>query len=140
MTAEVLVEAEAFAERGGWLLDPQFMDQMGSPYLLAHGLGKPVANAKTEIEFPAAGRYHVWVRAKDWVPTHHPGRFRVLVGKRTLEPTFGDHQWQSGAHDTTRKYGNAGPTGHQRATLTPSRRPPPHNRPRPSPLPPIARV
>jgi L-ascorbate metabolism protein UlaG (beta-lactamase superfamily) len=109
MTAEVLVEAEAFAERGGWLLDPQFMDQMGSPYLLAHGLGKPVANAKTEIEFPATGRYHVWVRAKDWVPTHHPGRFKVLVGGRTLEPTFGengrDWSWQSGGHVdvTTRK-------------------------------------
>lgn len=29
--AEVLGEAEAFAERGGWVLDPQFMDQMGSP-------------------------------------------------------------------------------------------------------------
>ncbi len=100
MAAEVLVEAEAFAERGGWLLDPQFMDQMGSPYLLAHGLGKPVASAKTEIEFPAAGRYHVWVRAKDWVPTHHPGRFQVLVGGRTLESTFGanglDWSWQNG--------------------------------------------
>ena len=100
MTAEVLVEAEAFADRGGWLLDPQFMDQMGSPYLLAHGLGKPVANARTQIRFPAAGRYHVWVRAKDWVPTHHPGRFRVLVGGRPLESTFGanglEWSWQNG--------------------------------------------
>lgn len=100
MAAEVLLEAESFAERGGWLLDPQFMDQMGSPYLLAHGLGQPVANAKTEIEFPAPGRYHVWVRAKDWVPTHHPGRFKVLVGGRALGPTFGenglDWAWQSG--------------------------------------------
>ncbi|MBM4091265.1 MAG: FAD-dependent oxidoreductase [Planctomycetes bacterium] len=100
MAAEVLVEAETFAERGGWLLDPQFIDQMGSSYLLAHGLGRPVANAKTEIEFPASGRYHVWVRAKDWVPTHHPGWFKVLVGGRTLEPTFGangqDWAWQNG--------------------------------------------
>lgn len=29
--------------------DTQFMDQMGSPYLLAHGLGKPVADAKTSF-------------------------------------------------------------------------------------------
>jgi hypothetical protein len=100
MAAEVLVEAETFAERGGWLLDPQFVDPMGSSYLLAHGLGRPVAHAKTEIEFPASGRYHVWVRAKDWVPTHHPGRFRVLVGGRMLEPIFGangrDWSWQNG--------------------------------------------
>jgi hypothetical protein len=54
--AEVLVEAEAFADRGGWVLDPQFMDQMGSPYLLAHGLGKPVANAKTTGQMGLAAR------------------------------------------------------------------------------------
>ena len=30
----VLVEAEGFAELGGWVVDPQFMDLMGSPYLL----------------------------------------------------------------------------------------------------------
>lgn len=39
----VLVEAESFNEKGGWVLDQQFMDQMGSPFLLAHGLGKPGA-------------------------------------------------------------------------------------------------
>ena len=73
---------------------------MGSPYLLAHGLGKPVADAKTEAEFPATGKYHVWVRAKDWVPAHHPGRFKVLVTGRELAPAIGangrDWSWQSG--------------------------------------------
>ena len=33
----VLIEAEGFKKRGGWVLDQQFMDQMGSPYLLAVG-------------------------------------------------------------------------------------------------------
>ena len=98
--AEVLVEAESFAQRGGWVLDPQFMDVMGSPYLLAHGLGKPVANAKTEVEFPETGVYHVCVRAKDWVPAHHPGRFKVLINGRELTETFGandrDWSWQTG--------------------------------------------
>ena len=31
----VLVEAEAFEDVGGWVIDQQFMDQMGSPFLLA---------------------------------------------------------------------------------------------------------
>jgi len=97
---ELLVEAESFKERGGWVVDPQFMDVMGSPYLLAHGLGKPVSSAKTEVEFPATGRYHVWVRTKDWVPSHHPGMFKVLVAGRELAPTFGangrDWSWQNG--------------------------------------------
>ena len=35
---ELLIEAESFSQRGGWVLDQQFMDQMGSPYLMAHGM------------------------------------------------------------------------------------------------------
>ncbi|MBN2451485.1 MAG: FAD-dependent oxidoreductase [Lentisphaeria bacterium] len=100
----VLVEAEAFAQPGGWVVDPQFMDQMGSPYLLAHGLGRPVANAVTEAEFPSAGVYHVWVRTLDWVApwgaSGAPGRFQVLVEGRPLEATFGTEgaawHWQDG--------------------------------------------
>ncbi|NUQ65649.1 MAG: FAD-dependent oxidoreductase, partial [Pirellulales bacterium] len=100
----VLVEAEGFAQRGGWVVDPQFMDQMGSPYLLAHGLGRPVADAATEVEFPAAGDYRVWVRTKDWVAQWNapgaPGRFQLLVNGRPLETTCGTEgaqwHWQDG--------------------------------------------
>ena len=49
-----LVEAENFEKLGGWAIDQQFMDQMGSPYLLAHGLGEPVADATTSAMLPAA--------------------------------------------------------------------------------------
>ena len=66
--ATVLVEAESFAEPGGWSLDTQFIREMGSPYLLAHGLGTPVADATTKVQIPSAGTWHVWVRTKDWVP------------------------------------------------------------------------
>ena len=38
----VFVETESFADKGGWSLDQQFTDLMGSPYLIAHGYGKPV--------------------------------------------------------------------------------------------------
>ena len=48
----LLVEAESFSTIGGWKLDTQFIDEMGSPYLLAHGLGRPVANATTTVELP----------------------------------------------------------------------------------------
>ena len=53
---EVLLEAEQFASLGGWDLDQQSMDQMGSPYLLAHGLGTPVKDAVTTARFPQPGR------------------------------------------------------------------------------------
>ena len=52
----MLVEAESFANRGGWKLDTQFIHEMGSPYLLAHGLGRPVADATTTFEVTEAGR------------------------------------------------------------------------------------
>ena len=64
---EVLVEAESFEEPGGWKLDTQFIEVMGSPYLLAHGLGKPVEDAAKEVRFANSGRFHVYVRTKDWV-------------------------------------------------------------------------
>ena len=47
----VLVEAEAFDDVGGWVVDQQFMDLMGSPFLLAHGIGVAVEDARTTVAF-----------------------------------------------------------------------------------------
>lgn len=95
----ILVEAEDFDNFGGWVLDSQFELQMGSPYLLAHGLGQPVADAATKFEVNHAGVYDVWVRAKDWVPNHHPGRFKISIDGQMLDTEFGandqDWSWQS---------------------------------------------
>ena len=62
----LLVEAEQFAQRGGWTLDTQFIESMGSPYLLAHGLGQPVSDARTSIVLAQPGNYRIWVRTLDW--------------------------------------------------------------------------
>jgi len=95
---DVLVEAEGFEKLGGWVIDPQFMDVMRSSYLLAHGLGKPVESARTEHALAEGRTYHVWVRAKDWVPSHHPGRFRVLINGHALPVELGangqDWNWE----------------------------------------------
>ena len=91
--ATILVEAEGFKDWGGWVLDQQSMDLMGSPYLLAHGLGEPVADATTTIAVPDPGSYRVLVRTKDWVARWKvpgsPGRFQVLVGGKPLPETLG---------------------------------------------------
>jgi hypothetical protein len=100
----VLVEAEQFAACGGWDPDQQAMDQMGSPYLLAHGLGVPVRDAVTAVKLPAPGAYRVWVRTRDWVATWNaagaPGKFQVLVDGQPLAATFGTEgvawHWQDG--------------------------------------------
>ena len=33
--ADLFIEAESFSNKGGWKVDQQFMDLMGSPYLLS---------------------------------------------------------------------------------------------------------
>ena len=100
----ILVEAENFANCGGWVVDQQFMDQMGSPFLLAHGLGRRVGDAATAVTFPALGTYRVWVRTRDWVAPWQapgaPGRFRLIVDGVTVGTVFGTEgaqwHWQDG--------------------------------------------
>ena len=102
--APVWIEAESFANHGGWVLDTQFIDIMGSAYLMAHGMGQPVKDATTTVNVPAAGRYRVWVRTKNWVGPWNapgsPGRFRLAVDGKALEPEFGatgqDWRWEDG--------------------------------------------
>ena len=94
--AFVAVYPQSF--EGGWKLDCQFMDVMGSPCLLAHGMGRPVADSRAVVDLPAPGRWRVAVRAKNWLPEgcgypasapDYPGSFRVLVDGRALATTFG---------------------------------------------------
>jgi hypothetical protein len=107
----ILIEAESFQEKGGWLVDPQFVEQMGSPYLLAHGLGEPVENAHTIVQFKDAGKYHVWVRTKNWVPGNWtpPGRFKLKLGSQLLATEFGQEPawgWEYGGEVSATKGAN----------------------------------
>jgi hypothetical protein len=100
-SATVWLEAELFRDQGGWTEDTQFVDQMGSPFLLAIGRRGPVADAVTEADVPAAGQYRLWVRTRDWLPEHSPGRFRVVLGDKPVEWVFGQSKqkgwiWEDG--------------------------------------------
>lgn len=88
---EILLETESFENTGGWVLDPQFTEQMGSPYLMAHGMGIPVENASTTINSYKPGKYHVWARTRDWAPGNWdpPGRFLLMVNDEALPDTLG---------------------------------------------------
>ena len=91
--ADLLVEAESFEHKGGWCVDQQFMDQMGSPYLLAHGLGAPVDDAWTQVTFPAKGKYYVYVRTYNWTSPwkdgEGPGKFNLYVGTHKMSSVLG---------------------------------------------------
>jgi len=107
----VLIEAESLETPGGWSLDTQFIRHMGSPYLLAHGLGKPVADATGTVTAPEPGTYRVFVRTKDWVARWDapgtPGKFQVLINDKPLTETFGtmgaNWHWQEGGTVTLDK-------------------------------------
>lgn len=95
----ILLEAEQFMDYGGWVLDSFFERDMGSAYLMAHGLGAPVADAHGTFQVAQPGTYRAWVRTKDWVPGGHPGRFQVLVDGEALPQVLGaddeDWHWQA---------------------------------------------
>ena len=137
----IFVEAESFADCGGWVIDQQSMDQMGSPYLMAHGLGTPVDDATIIIKVSQPGEYRVWVRTRDWAgpwktsetepamrATGFPGKFQLKIDGRALKPTFGTQQsnwhWQDGGAVTLTKtettlmlHDLTGFNGNQRCTL-----------------------
>jgi hypothetical protein len=89
----ILVEAENFSDKGGWVVDQQFTDLMGSSYLMAHGMGIPVKDAETEVEFPATGTYNVFVRTFNWTSPWYsgegPGKFRLLINGSPTGSTLG---------------------------------------------------
>ena len=80
------------------------MDVMGSPYLLAHGLGTPVADAVTKMTVARTGEYRAWIRTRDWVAPWKapgaPGKFQLLVNGKAMKTTFGTEgaawHWQDG--------------------------------------------
>lgn len=112
---EILIDAESFSDLGGWVIDQQSMDQMGSPYIMAHGLGERVADAKTSFSVTKEGKYRVWVRTRDWVgqwksnefegpmkATGSPGIFHLVINEKPLAAVFGEQgaewHWQDGGN------------------------------------------
>lgn len=98
--ANLLVEAESFQNKGGWVVDQQFSDLMGSDYLMAHGLGIHVADASTLVNFPKKGTYEVYVRTFNWTSPwfsgEGPGKFNLAVNGKLLGNTLGvtGNQWE----------------------------------------------
>ena len=99
---KIFIEAESFSHLGGWLIDQQSTAQMGSPYIMAHGLGVPVEDATTHFSVTDGGEYTVWVRTRDWTSPWgdlKAGRFSLLIDGGALPETLGvnsgDWAWVS---------------------------------------------
>ena len=100
----ILLPGTLFDDPGGWIPDPQFMEVMHSSEMLAHGLGRPVADADTGFRAPQEGIYNVWVRTRNWTAywtaKQGPGKFTLLIDGKALETVFGtgspEWHWQPG--------------------------------------------
>ena len=101
---DIFLEAESMADTGGWVIDNQSMMQMGSPYLMAHGMGEPVQDAVSTIDVAEAGSYRLWVRTRDWTrrwgKQESAGQFQLLINGQAVSVTFGTENehwhWQDG--------------------------------------------
>ena len=101
LAAALFVECEGFDSVGGCVTDTTTVRQMGSAYLMAHGYGRPVADATTTLSVGETGDYTVWARTRNWAAewsNASPGRFEVVVDGVPLGGIGGtegrDWHWQ----------------------------------------------
>ena len=101
LAAALFVECEGFDSVGGWVTDTASVRQMGSAYLMAHGYGRPVADATTMLSIGETGDYTVWARTRNWAAEWSeaaPGSFEVVVDGVPLDGVGGtegrDWHWQ----------------------------------------------
>ena len=84
LNGSLLMATAAFPENGGWIRDSEFILEMGGVYLLAHGLGKPVEDAESELLCTESGEYHIYAYTYNWVAPWHkdmaPGQFDIEIG------------------------------------------------------------
>ena len=91
--ATLYVECESFDSLGGWVVDAYSMRSIGSAYVMAHGCGRPVADAVGSVSVPQEGVYSVWARTRNWNAEWTKGAaglFTVKVNGRELPVALGD--------------------------------------------------
>lgn len=89
----IFIEAESFAQKGGWVVDQQSMETLHSSYLMAHGMGIPVEDACTEFEVKKDGEYNVWALTRDWTAVWNAqnpaGKFKIAIDDMEFDETLG---------------------------------------------------
>lgn len=99
---EIFIEAESLREKGGWIVDTQSMESLHSSYVMAHGMGVPVADAVGSFEVAADGTYTVYAYTRDWTAAWDvkdpAGKYQLLVDGAPLETVLGTNgvawSWQ----------------------------------------------
>jgi len=89
----IFIECETFDDLGGWTVETQCREAMGSFWIFAHGVGIPVADAETAVELPHVGNWHFFVRTRDWSAVWQrgssAGKFQLLVNGEAFAAELG---------------------------------------------------
>ncbi len=84
-------DATEFENIGGFNIETQFAQEMGQGYLFAccDTPGVPVKPCSGKITVEEDGMYRVWIRTKNWYPSHSPGKLKVLLDGKYLGNEIG---------------------------------------------------
>ncbi len=89
----IFIEAESFKNKGGWVVDSASMEIIHSAYLMAHGMGVPVADATSDFDVEEDGEYCVWALTRDWTSVwdvkDSAGKYTVKIDGIELESVLG---------------------------------------------------
>lgn len=78
------IDAVDFDGYGGFVLETQFVREMGQAYLMANGVGEAVSPAFVTFCVNEGGQYRFFVRVKNWCEEHAPdGLILEVDGKRS---------------------------------------------------------
>lgn len=92
---EIFIEAESFKNLGGWVIDSQSMENIGSAYIMAHGMGISVKDAETEFT-AENGEYSVYILTRDWTAVwgvkDSAGKFKAVIDGTELDAVLGTNE------------------------------------------------
>ncbi len=87
---KIWIDAIEFEFFGGWVIDSQFVREMGQSYLIANDIpGEPVCDAVTKFSVDEDGYYRVFIRTKNWKIPYNPGQLKLVVDGIDLPATIG---------------------------------------------------
>ncbi|MGN1248858.1 MAG: FAD-dependent oxidoreductase, partial [Candidatus Spyradocola sp.] len=90
----IWIDALEFDHYGGFIMDTQFVAEMGQGYLMADGTGTPVAPATVKFTVAEDGYYRFFLRTKNWCMGYDPDGLRLAVDGRLSPHVSGVMQVQ----------------------------------------------
>ena len=76
---KIWIDALEFENYGGFVKETQFVREMGQGYLLADGVGEPVAPASTTFCTEHGGMFRFFIRTKNWCTEYSPDGLIIAV-------------------------------------------------------------